>query len=125
MPPQKALDVEKDHNWKRTAKTQQRKDAISTAVQNEWMQIPLETKTKYGYKVKDANVCFYYGKKPCTKTPDTLNVIARMMAAGIFESGADQVTISNRKVRALDNKDPKKEHVRAMQKKLKRVSERN
>ena len=110
---------------KQKADAQKKQDAIASALRNEWMKISLETKTMYGYRVKNADVCFYYGKKPCTKTPDTLNVIARMMAAGIFESGADQVTISNRKVRALDNKDPKKEHVQAMQKIVKRVSQRN
>ena len=49
----------------------------------------------YGYRVKNADVCFYYGKKPCTKTPDTLNMIARLLAAGVVESGADQVTVNH------------------------------
>ena len=48
----------------------------------------------YGYRVKNADVCFYYGKKPCTKTPDTLKMIARLLAAGVVESGADQVTVN-------------------------------
>lgn len=50
----------------------------------------------YGYRVKNADVCFYYGKKPCTKTPDTLKMIARaLLAAGMVESGADQVTVNH------------------------------
>ena len=37
----------------------------------------------------------YYGEKLRAKTPDTLNMIARLLAAGVVESGADQVTVSH------------------------------
>ena len=37
----------------------------------------------------------YYGEKLRAKTPDTLNMIARLLAAGVVESGADQVTVNH------------------------------
>ena len=43
--------------------------------------------------MKNAQVCFYYGEKLRAKTPD-LNMIARLLAAGVVESGADQVTVN-------------------------------
>ena len=49
----------------------------------------------YGYRVKNAQVCFYYGEKLRAKTPDTLNMIARLLAAGVVESGAEQVTVNH------------------------------
>ena len=48
----------------------------------------------YGYRVTNAQVCFYYGEKLRAKTPD-LNMIARLLAAGVVESGADQVTVNH------------------------------
>ena len=81
---------------KQKADAQKKQDAIASALRNEWMKYPLETKTMYGYRVRNADVCFYYGKKPCTKTPDTLKMIARaLLAAGVVESGADQVTVNH------------------------------
>ena len=77
------------------AKRQAESDAISSAVRNDWMQIPLETKTKHGYKVRNAQVCFYYGVKRAATPPHTLNMIARLLAAGVVESGADQVTVNH------------------------------
>ena len=115
--------VEKEE--KRKAERKKTQDAITSALRNEWMEIALETKTMYGYRVKNADVCFYYGKKPCTKTPDTLNMIARLLAAGIFESGADQVTISNRYHRAIATEGPNQKHVQALQKMLRRNQQKN
>ena len=88
-------ESKRQHHLAQAAKRQAESDAISSAVRNDWMQIPLETKTKHGYKVRNAQVCFYYGEKLCAKTPDTLNMIARLLAAGVVESGADQVTVNH------------------------------
>ena len=88
-------ESKRQHHLAQAAKWQAEIDAMSSAVRNDWMQIPLETKAKYGYKVRNAQVCFYYGEKLCAKTPDTLNMIARLLAAGVVESGADQVTVNH------------------------------
>jgi hypothetical protein len=72
MPPKKAMNAVKVTQWKvnrakkQKADSQKKQDAIASALRNEWMKISLETKTMYGYRVKNADVCFYYGKKPCT-----------------------------------------------------------
>ena len=78
-------------NGSRTAK---RQNAMSSAVRNDWMQIPLETKAKYGCKLRNAQVCFYYGVKLAARPPHTLNMIARLLAAGVVESSAEQVTVN-------------------------------
>ena len=125
---------------KRKAERQKTQDAITSALRNEWMEIALETKTMYGYRVKNADVCFYYGKKPCTKTPDTLKMIARtLLAAGVIESGADQVTVNGidyadtqhmymRKheagKRSSRRRGPNQEQVKTLEKILARVSGR-
>ena len=88
-------ESKRQHHLAQAAKWQAEIDGMSSAVRNDWMQIPLETKTKHGYKVRNAQVCFYYGEKLCAKTPDTLNMIARLLAAGVVESGADQVTVNH------------------------------
>ena len=79
----------------------------------------------YGYRVKNADVCFYYGKKPCTKTPDTLKMIARaLLAAGVHESGADQVTVNGieeRKHVRTRKSGPNEEHVSALERMLDRA----
>ena len=111
---------------KRKAERQKTQDAITSAItsalRKEWMEIALETKTMYGYRVKNADVCFYYGKKPCTKTPDTLKMIARaLLAAGVHESGADQVTVNGieeRKHVRTRKSGPNEEHVSALERML-------
>ena len=80
---------------KQKADAQKKQDAITSALRNEWMEISLETKTMYGYIVKNADVCFYYGENPCTNTADTLEMIARLFALEVVESGADQVTVNH------------------------------
>ena len=142
MPPQK--DMMKPSKVKRAEKqkadAQKKQDAIASALRNEWMKYPLETKTMYGYRVRNADVCFYYGKKPCTKTPDTLKMIARtLLAAGVIESGADQVTVNGidyadtqhmymRKYeagkRSSRRRGPNQEQVKTLEKILARVSGR-
>ena len=125
---------------KQKADAQKKQDAIASALRNEWMKYPLETKTMYGYRVRNADVCFYYGKKPCTKTPDTLKMIARtLLAAGVIESGADQVTVNGidyadtqhmymRKYeagkRSSRRRGPNQEQVKTLEKILARVSGR-
>ena len=112
---------------KRKAERQKTQDAITSALRNEWMEIALETKTMYGYRVKNADVCFYYGKKPCTKTPDTLEMIARLFALGVVESGADQVTVNDpsraapRKHVRTRKSGPNEEHVNALERMLSRT----
>ena len=88
-------ESKRQHHIAQAAKWQAEIDAVSSAVRNDWMQIPLETKAKYGCKVKNAQVCFYYGKKRAATPPHTLNMIARLLAAGVVESGADQVTVNH------------------------------
>ena len=142
MPPKK--DMTKPSKVKRAEKqkadAQKKQDAIASALRNEWMKYPLETKTMYGYRVRNADVCFYYGKKPCTKTPDTLKMIARtLLAAGVIESGADQVTVNGidyadtqhmymRKheagKRSSRRRGPNQEQVKTLEKILARVSGR-
>ena len=142
MPPKK--DMMKPSKVKRAEKqkadAQKKQDAIASALRNEWMKYPLETKTMYGYRVRNADVCFYYGKKPCTKTPDTLKMIARtLLAAGVIESGADQVTVNGidyadtqhmymRKheagKRSSRRRGPNQEQVKTLEKILARVSGR-
>ena len=87
-------ESKRQHHIAQAAKWQAEIDAASSAVRNDWMQIPLETKAKYGCKVKNAQVCFYYGRKRAATPPHTLNMIARLLAAGVVESGADQVTVN-------------------------------
>ena len=139
MQPSKVKRAEKRAE-KRKADSQKAQDAITSALRNEWMEISLETKTMYGYRVKNADVCFYYGKKPCTKTPDTLKMIARaLLAAGVIESGADQVTVNGidyadtqhmymRKheagKRSSRRRGPNQEQVKTLEKILARVSGR-
>jgi hypothetical protein len=146
MPPKKAMNAVKVTQWKvnrakkQKADSQKKQDAIASALRNEWMKISLETKTMYGYRVRNADVCFYYGKKPCTKTPDTLKMIARaLLAAGVIESGADQVTVNGidyadtqhmymRKheagKRSSRRRGPNQEQVKTLEKILARVSGR-
>ena len=109
---------------KRKAERQKTQDAITSALRKEWMEIALETKTMYGYRVKNADVCFYYGKKPCTNTPDTLERIARLFALGVVESGADQVTVNHieeRKHVRTRKSGPNEEHVSALERMLDRA----
>ena len=119
---------------KRKAERQKAQDAITSALRNEWMKISLETKTMYGYRVKNADVCFYYGKKRAATPPHTLNMIARLLAAGVVESGADQVTVNhipyhypNKYVRKNDrhtSADPaNQEHVNALADMLRRAEQ--
>ena len=49
-------------------------------------------KSIYTYEVKNAKVCFNYGKKRCTKAPWELAMIARLLSMGAVASGANQVT---------------------------------
>ena len=88
-------ESKRQHHLAQAAKWQAEIDAMSSAVRNDWMQIPLETKAKYGCKVRNAQVCFYYGVKRAATPPHTLNMIARLLAAGVVESGADQVTVNH------------------------------
>ena len=88
-------ESKRQHHIAQAAKWQAEIDAVSSAVRNDWMQIPLETKAKYGCKVKNAQVCFYYGKKRAATPPHTLNMIARLLAAGVVESSAEQVTVNH------------------------------
>ena len=76
---------------------------------------------------EECDVCFYYGKKPCANTPDTLKMIARLFALGVVESGADQVTVNDRS-RAAPRKHvrtrksgPNEEHVSALERMLERA----
>jgi hypothetical protein len=112
---------------KRKAERQKAQDAITSALRNEWMKISLETKTMYGYRVKNADVCFYYGKKPCTNTPDTLEMIVRLFALLVVESGADQVTVNHkeRKHRRTRKSGPNEEHVSALERMLERCRSRD
>ena len=54
----------------------------------------MKRQTVYGWSVNNAKVRFYYGTtRPCSRTKSELKVIARVLSAGVLESGADQVTL--------------------------------
>jgi hypothetical protein len=124
----------RQHQVTQKAKRQEYIDAISSDVRNDWMQIPLETKAHYGFKVRNSQVCFYYERKLCARPPDTLNMIARLLAAGVVESGADQVTVNHipyhypnkyvRKNHRHTSADPaNQEHVNALADMLRRAEQ--
>ena len=103
-------------------------------------EISIGDKNNVWLQSEECRRLFLLWEKPCTKTPDTLKMIARtLLAAGVIESGADQVTVNGidyadtqhmymRKYeagkRSSRRRGPNQEQVKTLEKILARVSGR-